>query len=84
VGQDGNPESFAAPMNAVLKLLAEAAPDPECDDGIDNDGDGRIDLPADTKCLSLGGRERRACGLGFEPALLVPLLRRLRRTAEPG
>jgi hypothetical protein len=29
-----------------------AAPPPECSDGVDNDGDGRIDHPADRQCES--------------------------------
>jgi hypothetical protein len=29
-----------------------SAPQPECSDGLDNDGDGRIDHPADRQCES--------------------------------
>jgi len=51
--------------------------DPECSDGIDNDGDGRIDFPSDSGCGSASDdRERiaRSCGLGFELALLLSLV----------
>jgi len=59
---------------------------PECDDGIDNDGNGLVDF-ADPKCSrSWPYWEKpppRSCGLGGEVALLIaPLLwmrRRLRR-----
>lgn len=79
-GPEAHPESFVAPMNAILKPLAEAVPAPECDDGIDNDGNGLIDFPGDPRCASLDGLERRrGCGLGFEAALAVLLLRRLPR-----
>lgn len=59
---------------------------PACDDGIDNDADGLVDLQ-DGVC---GGRSwyaaesATACGLGFEVALLLPLLRALRPRAKPG
>jgi hypothetical protein len=62
---------------------------PQCDDGIDNDGDGRIDWdggpsggPADSSCggHGWGPREKLTrCGLGFELALVLPLLATLRR-----
>ena len=58
--------------------------DPECSDGIDNDGDGETDFPGDAQCRSASDdRERhtlRSCGLGFEivlaPALVALRLRR--------
>lgn len=54
---------------------------PECIDGIDNDDDGFTDFGADPECADpLDDREApRRCGLGFELALLLPLLTRLRR-----
>src|SRR4051812_684164 len=33
--------------------VAAAATQPACSDGLDNDGDGAIDYPADTGCQSL-------------------------------
>ncbi|MBW2314841.1 MAG: choice-of-anchor B family protein [Deltaproteobacteria bacterium] len=60
---------------------------PPCQDGVDNDGDGGIDwdgAPADPQCTNpwSGERPAAACGLGFEAALLLPLLAawRARRT----
>ena len=52
---------------------------PECQDGIDNDGDGAIDHPDDPHCYgpSDDREERTGCGLGYELALLLPLLRPL-------
>jgi hypothetical protein len=51
-----------------------------CSDGVDNDGNGKIDFPADKNCSSVWDpTERRVCGLGFELALLAPLLARVRR-----
>jgi hypothetical protein len=60
---------------------------PACDDGIDNDGDGKIDWDGgpggavkDPQCSVAWRRtEASACGLGFELALLAPVLARLRR-----
>jgi hypothetical protein len=55
--------------------------DVACADGIDNDLNGAADYPADRGCasstdtLELTAR----CGLGWELALLAPLLRRLAR-----
>ncbi len=57
---------------------------PQCDDAIDNDGDGTVDWDggpsggtADATCSGRGWGSREktlACGLGFELALLLPLL----------
>jgi hypothetical protein len=59
---------------------------PQCDDGLDNDGDGKRDWDGagagapDPQCTS-GSRNKEApgCGLGFELALVVPLLAAARR-----
>jgi len=50
-----------------------------CNDGLDNDGDGRIDYPDDPTCVSLeGAREEPGpfwgCGLGPELGALLALL----------
>jgi hypothetical protein len=60
-----------------------------CNDGVDNDGDGLIDFDgagvggADPQCLDAPWRNREAvarrCGLGFELAVLLPLIRVARR-----
>jgi hypothetical protein len=55
----------------------------QCDDGLDNDGDGSIDLD-DAHCASLlddkeAGPKKPVCGLGFEQTLLLPGLMWLRR-----
>jgi hypothetical protein len=60
---------------------------PACDDGIDNDGDGTIDWDGagvgvpDPHCTTAWRPTEKAsaCGLGFELALLAPLLARLAR-----
>jgi subtilisin family serine protease len=55
---------------ALARLLA-----PECDDGLDNDGDGRVDHPADAGCTvptDPSERASSACGLGFELTALLP------------
>jgi hypothetical protein len=54
---------------------------PECDDGVDNDGDGRIDL-LDPQCGNAWQTKEsgnNSCGLGFELALLLLPLYRIRR-----
>jgi hypothetical protein len=64
--------------------------DPGCDDDTDNDGDGAIDWDGgagagtpDPQCAGKPWRSSEAptpaCGLGFELALVLPLLARLRR-----
>lgn len=58
---------------------------PECSDGIDDDGDGKTDYPADTQCLAASGISENpalACGLGFEQVVILPALLRLRRRSE--
>lgn len=56
---------------------------PQCSDGVDNDADGDVDL-ADAQCNSAAD-DREApnpsCGLGAELAVLLPLLRLVRRRA---
>jgi hypothetical protein len=51
-----------------------------CSDGLDNDGDGLTDYPADPGCKSALWTSEKAsqCGLGFEVALLLAVLRRSR------
>jgi hypothetical protein len=63
---------------------------PPCNDGIDNDGDGLTDYPADSTCASLIGVSEgggTSCGLGPELAPLVAglaaLRRRRQRSARP-
>jgi len=53
---------------------------PRCADGIDNDGDGKIDYPNDPGCTSATADTElhASCGLGFELAVVTPLLARLR------
>ena len=62
-----------------MKSLAPAA----CYDGLDNDGDGRFDYPADPDCYSgLNGTEQfiaSSCGVGPELALVLPLLAAARK-----
>ena len=47
-----------------------------CDDSLDNDADGLVDLD-DPECHAAVDASE-ACGLGFELALLLPLLTRMR------
>jgi uncharacterized membrane protein len=64
---------------AVLAVLGLA-----CDDGVDNDRDGLVDM-ADAQCVSPSHPTELSvgCGLGFELALVLPLLAaRARRRAE--
>jgi uncharacterized protein YkwD len=77
-----------------------ALEDPKCDDGLDNDGDGLVDWDGygggnpDPQCVGRAWRDREqvswACGLGFEVAVLLPLLgalsvrRRLRLSGTRG
>jgi hypothetical protein len=111
-----DPAAVAPTMQIVVNL-------PECADGVDNDGDGATDHPADIGCngragafekpkcqdgidnepdgkidfdggASLNGgvpiappdphctapyKNREACGLGFELALVVPVIAALRK-----
>jgi hypothetical protein len=63
---------------------------PRCANGIDDDGDGAIDYPADLGCASIDSDTERshapACGLGFEIAMAMALphdlWRRHRRPAR--
>jgi hypothetical protein len=68
--------------NAALTLPTPGGTplQPQCDDAIDNDGDALVDYPADPSCFGrLDDREAQGCGLGFEIAPAVLLLRALRR-----
>jgi Trypsin-like peptidase domain len=77
------------PADPGCKSATSLAEDPQCDDDIDNDGDGRIDWDGgpgggkpDSQCVDAPWRNTEksgSCGLGFELALVVPLLARLRR-----
>ena len=67
-------------MDAACANSGQNNENPECNDGVDNDGDGQIDL-ADAHCASASdNRERKsACGLGFELAFLLPAWIAVRR-----
>jgi hypothetical protein len=58
----------------------------QCDDGADNDADSFTDYPDDPHCVSpIDNKEKPgSCGLGFELALLMPLLVSLRRRRAAG
>lgn len=56
-----------------------------CDDGIDDDGDGLTEFPADPGCSVVfpdASEVNEACGLGFEISFLLPLLIPLRSAAR--
>jgi cysteine-rich repeat protein len=61
------------------RLPTSRLENPQCSDGRDNDGDGKTDA-ADPQCAGKpwSNREAGGCGLGFELALLLPALARLR------
>jgi streptogramin lyase len=78
------------------RLASSATENPQCQDGIDNDGKPGIDFDGgasrnggvpladpDPQCTEPWRTRERAsgCGLGFELALLLPLLGRRRRAA---
>jgi len=61
--------------------------DPEdaaCSDGVDNDGDGFVDFPADVGCTSASGATEVSvsCGIGPELAVGIGVLAALRRRAR--
>jgi uncharacterized membrane protein len=66
---------------AVLAVLG-----PACDDGLDNDADGLVDM-ADPQCTSpphITEHRSPACGLGFELAIALPLLAMTRARLRRG
>jgi uncharacterized protein YkwD len=70
---------FGAAVDPAAALVGIC---PGCSDGADNDGDGRFDYGEDRQCAGdpLRWRENsKGCGIGFELALLLPLLRPRRR-----
>jgi hypothetical protein len=77
-GRDGDADGLvdlADPGCASASDLTERNAASMCDDGSDNDGDRRVDFPADAQCASpLDSAERSGCGLGFELVGLAPLL----------
>jgi cysteine-rich repeat protein len=81
----GDPGCFSAAANALEE--------PQCSDGIDNDGDGQVDFaggpfgePADAYCQTAAQNteKKKACGLGPELAVLLPLLAAWRRRRARG
>ena len=66
-------------VGAVYAAWALTAGVPvQCSDGLDNDADGLADWPEDPDCERAFDYTESpvACGLGFELALLLPLVRR--------
>jgi len=82
---DGLPDF---PLDPGCKDLLGTKENPACDNGLDDDNDGKIDWDGgtgggtpDPQCVGkpFRNKETSGCGLGFELALIVPLLARLRR-----
>ena len=46
-------EAFEGARAPVLHIESSSTPDPQCSDGMDNDGDGLTDFPNDPGCTSL-------------------------------
>jgi hypothetical protein len=86
-GIDNDLDGLAdAPLDPGCQLPISQREDPPCDDGVDNDGDGAVDWDGgplggvpDPSCNGHGWKNEdgSACGLGFELAVLLPLLGRL-------
>ena len=55
----------------------------ECSDGVDNDGDLKVDFPLDPGCKNAADPYEKHCGASVELALLAPAVllgqRRVRR-----
>lgn len=67
-----------APIVGPIVSLEIVVPEPPaCSNGVDDDGDGLIDHPADPGCFSAADRRETSggCGLGAELALLLFALR---------
>jgi hypothetical protein len=68
-GGDGRPVGpilFRTPYGVTEIEVLPVRDLPECSDGIDNDGDGGIDLLGDLHCLSRRGTERPECSDGID------------------
>ena len=82
---DGLPDF---PLDPGCKNALGTKENPACDNDLDDDNDGKVDWDGgsgaatpDPQCVGkpFRNKETSGCGLGFELALVVPLLARLRR-----
>ena len=79
----GIPQPDVAAFNATSQVLWVAENvQRQCSNGFDDDDDGLVDYPADTRCQSPADNDEKrnpGCGLGGELVLVVGLLFRYRR-----
>lgn len=62
VDLDGNPRVGPPDAGAYESTVGGS---PQCSDGIDNDGDGKTDHPADSGCQDANDNSEAMCGDGF-------------------
>jgi hypothetical protein len=80
------------PSDVGCKDAAWKFEQPKCQDGIDNESDGKIDFDGgaslnggvpigtpDPHCKTAWRNNEKACGLGFELAVIVPVIAALRK-----
>ncbi|MCB0827785.1 MAG: delta-60 repeat domain-containing protein [Solirubrobacterales bacterium] len=75
----GSDDATSAATGVIAPAGPGPGPDPACSDGIDNDGDGKIDFPADPGCTSAADESETDAAVGPDDSACIKAKKALKK-----